>query len=222
MPPVAPAPWPWIGGGLRILRDPERALSSTRDQLGDTFVVDAFGRRLLWLFSPEGVRQLWALPEEKASKGLADFDLLSHKVPAELFAGRRTFPHDLFGAQDTEDYLTNLRAAVQLETRELANEGRFEVFAFMRRLAHRMGLASWAGVEAAAPGHLAALVRHFDQLDSSESFVHPSRGFWTVATGMRAERRSLAAIEEILGRLVRARDREGEARDDLFDRIRTR
>lgn len=222
LPPVAPAPWPWIGGGLALLRDPERALVDCRERLGDTFVVDAFGRRLLWLFSPEGVRQLWALPEGRASKGLADFDLLSHKVPAELFAGRRTFPHDLFGAQDTEDYLSNLRASVDLETRELAAGGRFEIFAFTRRLAHRMGLASWAGLEAAAPGHLAGLVRHFDQLDSSESFVHPSRGFWTVATGMRAERRALAGIEEILGRLVRARDREGSERDDLFDRIRAR
>ena len=56
----------------------------------DTFVVDAFAYRLLCVFSPEGVKQLWALPERDASKGVADFLLLRHKVPEELFAGRRT------------------------------------------------------------------------------------------------------------------------------------
>ncbi len=222
LPPVAAGSIPWLGSGPALLRDPERFLARTAHRLGGTFLVDAFGYRLLCLFSPEGVKNLWALPEGRASKGLADFALLSHKVPAELFAGRRTFPHDLFGREEEEGYLDHLRAAVALEFRELGASGGFELFGFARRLAHRMGLASWAGIEAAAPGHLGTLVQQLDRLDSSESFVHPAKGFWTVATDQRAERRALARLEAVLGRLVRARDRADADRGDLFDRIRAR
>ena len=94
-PPRAPGHLPWAGSGISLLRDPTGFFASARERVGDTFAVDAFGYRLLCVFSPEGVKNLWALPEERASKGAADFALLRHKVPTELFAGRRTMPHDL-------------------------------------------------------------------------------------------------------------------------------
>ena len=111
-PPVAPGALPWVGCGLGLLRNPTGFFRRCRERCGDTFQVDAFGYRLLCVFSPEGVKNLWVLPESHASKGLADYALLSHKVPAELFRGRRMFPHDLFGHDDVEAYLENLSAAV--------------------------------------------------------------------------------------------------------------
>jgi hypothetical protein len=36
------------------------------------------------------------LPEEIASKGLADYQMLRRKLPDEIFAGRRTLPGSLF------------------------------------------------------------------------------------------------------------------------------
>jgi cytochrome P450 len=212
MPPIA------LGAVLGLLRDPTAFFQRTRARLGDTFVVDVFRYRLLCVFSPEGVRNLWALPEAAASKGLADFALLTHKVPTDLFAGRRTMPHDLFGTDDVEVYLDHLDQAIAIELAQLGISGSFEVFAFTRRLAHRMGLASWGGLDAAAPDTLDVLGPLFDQLDSSESFVHPSRAFWTIATRKRAERRALSGIEKVFEKILAERDARPAA-DDLFSRI---
>ena len=56
-----------------------------------------------------------------------------------------TTPKSLFGSQRVETYLDHLRDAVDLEMARLGPSGTFEVFAEMRRLSHRLGLASWAG-----------------------------------------------------------------------------
>lgn len=132
MPARAAGFLPWVGAGVALLRHPTEFFRRTRARLGNTFVVDAFGYRLFAVFSPAGVRQLYALPESQASFGLATYELvLKHKLPLELLAGRRNFPHTLFGGQGT-----------------------CEVFATMRRLGHRLGLSSWAGHEAASPRYL--------------------------------------------------------------------
>ena len=49
---------PWVGAGLRLLRDPTRFFADARRALGDTYVVDAFGFRLFCVFSAAGVRGL--------------------------------------------------------------------------------------------------------------------------------------------------------------------
>jgi len=79
------------------------------------------GYRLFFLFSPEGVRRLYALPEEEASFVLATFTLVfKHKIPLEQATGRRIRPHDLFGGQEVEGYLADLENAV---ARQLAALG---------------------------------------------------------------------------------------------------
>jgi len=212
---------PWVGPGLSLLNDPTAFFERARRDVGDTFVVEAFGYRLFCVFSPQGVRSLWALPEAEASKGVADFGMLAHKVPAELFAGRRTFPHMLFAREDVEVYLANLEQAVERELAALGAQGELEAFAHSRRLAHRMGLASWGSRLATDAEFLEPLIEAFDALDSSESFVHPPRAFLTWATGKRRERAALARIEgiyaEILKRLPPLAD---AAEPGFFDRIR--
>lgn len=198
--------WPWVGPGLALLNDPTAFFQRQRERLGDTYVFESFGYRVFNVFSPEGVKNLWALPEAQASKGVGDFAMLSHKVPAELFEGRRTFPHGLFGRERVEGYLENLRDAARREIEGLGARGELEAFAFTRRLAHRMGLASWGSPLATRPDRFERLVRAFDALDSSESFVHPSKGFLTWATGKRRERSALREIEAIYRELLVERD----------------
>ncbi|MEM7436050.1 MAG: SCP2 sterol-binding domain-containing protein [Myxococcota bacterium] len=210
---------PWVGAGHTLSRDPTAFFQRCRERHGDTFVVDAFGYRLLCLFSPAGVRALWRLPEEDASKALADLTLLSHKVPIELFEGRRTLPHDLFGRDDVEVYLGHLRASVDTELAALGEHGRFEVFEFTKRLAHRMGLASWGGSRAISQRQLDLLIQHFEQLDAAESFVHPHRAMLAAATGKTREKRAMHRIERILGDAVAARTGDVDFGADLFDRI---
>ena len=225
LPAVSPLPprrggLPWIGAGIGLLRNPTEFFRRARAELGDTFVVDAFGYRLFCVFSPAGVRRLYALPEHEASFGLATFELvMKHKVPIELLAGRRNFPHHLFGKQDVEDYLDQLEDAVRLQLDELGERGTFEVFAAMRRLGHRLGLGAWAGREAASAAHLDRLVPLFDRLDSGSAFVQPAQAFVTWATGKRREQRAMAGIEAIVAEILRARAARGAPPDDYLQRI---
>jgi cytochrome P450 len=196
MPPRKAGALPWIRAGRRLLRNPTVFFADCRAEMGDTFVVDAFGYRLFCVFSAPGVRSLWALPEEDASKALADLALLSHKVPIELFEGRRTFPHDLFAKDDVQAYLGNLKSAVDVELADLGDSGTIEAFSFAKRLAHRMGMASWGGEEAASPKYLPRLATLFDRLDMSESFVHPHKALLTIATRKARERAAMQEIED--------------------------
>jgi cytochrome P450 len=138
-----------------------------------------------------------------------------HKAPRELVIGRRNRPHDLFGNQELEGYLARLERAVALQLEELGAEGRFEAFALMRRLGHRLGLACWAGEEAAAPGRLDRLIPLFDRLDTADAFVRPASRFRTAATRQARERRAMRGIEAVLGEIVRERALRGGPGDYL-------
>jgi len=224
LPTVTPLPprrggVPWLGAGVGLLRNPTEFFRRARAELGDTFVVDAFGYRLFCVFSPAGVQRLYALAEDEASFGLATFELvMKRKVPLELLVGRRTFPHHLFGKQDVEDYLEQLDEAVAMQLDELGERGSFEIFASMRRLGHRLGLGAWAGRDATSPEYLDRLVPLFDRLDSGDSFVKPAQAFITWATGKRRERRAMAGIEAIVAEILARRARH-PPRVDYLQRI---
>ena len=72
------------------------------------FTVASGGETYLFTFSPTGVRAFYGLPEELASKGVADYLMLRRKLPDELFAGRRTLPHELFTREVTAGVLARL------------------------------------------------------------------------------------------------------------------
>jgi cytochrome P450 len=225
MPPRAGLHLPRIGAAFSLLQDPTAFFEKARRRHGDTFWLDVFGRTLFCVFSPEGVRTLWATPEATASKGLADYEMLRHKVPDDLFAGRRTLPHDLFSRDDVAEYLKNVEQATAAQIAELGSEGEFEIFDFMRRFGHRVGLASWGGLTGDATRHLDALIRALDALDSSESFVNPHRAVQTVLTGKKQEKAALKALESIYAEILAARTPlpdapESGRPEDLFDRIR--
>jgi cytochrome P450 len=223
LPPPAGLALPRIGAGLGLLRDPTAFFARARARLGDTYRVDAFGWRLFCVFSPAGVAALYALPEAHASFGVATYNLVfRHKAPRELVIGRRNRPHDLFGNQELEGYLAQLERAVALSLDELGDAGRFEAFAFARRLGHRLGLGCWAGAEAAASENLDRLIPLFDRLDTADAFVRPASRLFTAATRQARERRAMHGIEAVLGAIVRGRaDRPGAAGDFLDQIIAT-
>ncbi len=217
MPPVAEASLPWD----REVDDPVAALAAARAECGDTFVVEGPDHPTLFLFSPEGVRSFYALPEAAASKGVADWMMLRRKLPAELFDGRRTMPHALFRRDDVRNYLEQLDAAIDVAFAELGDEGTVDVFAFTRRLGHRMGLAAWAGEAPTRGERFDELVRALDELDGSAAFVHPEAMAAVAASGMRAERDAMARVEALVVDTVRTRDAlPSSARpDDLFTSV---
>jgi cytochrome P450 len=214
------------GGGLvrvrgtwGLLRNPTAFFGRARAAWGDTFVVDVAGHRLLCVFSAAGIHSLYGYGENEASFGLATYELIRRKVPDELFAGRRNTPHDLFGRQETERYLGNLEEAMAIEIDALGRQGHFEVFTEARRLGHRLGLGSWAGVEAASPAYLERLVPLFDRLDGSEAFVRPARTLLTAATGQRLERQAMHGIEKVVAEIWADRRRQGVERDDFLAQL---
>ncbi len=217
MPPVADAALPWD----REVADPVAALAAARAACGDTFVVEGPEHPTLFLFSPEGVRSFYALPEAVASKGVADWMMLRRKLPDELFDGRRTMPHELFGRDDVRNYLAVLDAAIDVAFAELGDEGTVDVFTFTRRLGHRMGLAAWGGEAPARGGRFDTLVDALDELDGSAAFVHPEAMAAVAAAGKRDELAAMARVEALVVETVRARDLlPADARpDDLFSRI---
>ncbi|MDQ1379631.1 MAG: hypothetical protein QOJ71_350 [Actinomycetota bacterium] len=208
MPPLAgfELPWDSIDGD-----DPVVALTDARARLGDTFVVESGGVTYLFTFGEAGLRSFYAVAERDASKGLADYRMLVRKMPDELFAERRTFAHDLFGAEEVQGYLDNLDWAIDAQITELGDAGSFDVFELSRRVGHRLGIACWLGREAP----IDELVPEFEILDGAEAFVHPSRSKGATKVDERA---ALARVELVVGRLLERTDRAPSFLDDIAHR----
>src|ERR1700691_2095518 len=231
--PPSPYPMPAIDTAARlpwdaVREEPVVALAEARSHLGDTFVVDSGDDRYLFVFSPMGVAAFYALPEEKASKGVADWRMLRRKLPDEVFEARRVLPHQLFGREDVATYLRNVEVAVAAAADELGPEGEVDLFSLSTRLSHRVGLASWGGPGAAEGERFETLVRAFDQLDGSESFVHPDAMAQVAATDKAAERAALVEVTAQLGLGLglelgleqgRASESVGDGEHTLFNRV---
>jgi len=199
--------------------DAVAAIAEARARHGDTFAVQSGPDRYLFTFSPVGVESFYALPEEIASKGLADYLMLRRKLPDEIFDGRRTLPGSLFRRDDVASYLVNLDRALEHTAAELGPEGTVDSFDLTRRLGHRMGLASWAGPGSAQGDVFDRLVGAFDALDGSDAFVHPDAMAAVAESDKRAERAALDDVVELVAAAVQ-RLESGEVTDEtLFGRI---
>jgi cytochrome P450 len=198
-----------------LVTDAVAAIAAARARHGDTFAVRSGSDRYLFTFSPTGVESFYSLPEDKASKGVADYLMLRRKLPDEMFDGRRVLPGTLFRRDDVAGYLANLHRALDETIDELGSSGSVDVFGLTRRLGHRMGLASWAGPGSSQGEAFERLVRAFDTLDGSDAFVHPDAMAAVAASEKRAERAALDEVAEIIADAVRRHDDD----DGLFGRI---
>ncbi|MBV8182285.1 MAG: cytochrome P450 [Mycobacterium sp.] len=224
MPHPAPVPAPPYAAGTGLpwdvsVPDAVAAIAAARARHGDTFAVHSGRDHYLFTFSPTGVESFYGLPEEKASKGVADYLMLRRKLPDEIFDGRRVLPGTLFRRDDVTGYLANLDRALEQTTAELGSSGSLDVFDLTRRLGHRMGLASWAGPGSADGEAFERLVRAFDILDGSDAFVHPDAMAAVAASNKRAERAALDEVADLIADAVRRRDSDGTDDQTLFSRI---
>ena len=199
--------------------DAVEAIAAARTRHGDTFVVDSGDDHYLFTFSPTGVESFYALPEEAASKGVADYLMLRRKLPDEIFEGRRVLPTSLFRRDDVASYLANLHWALDQTLTELGSDGSVELFGLTRRLGHRMGLASWAGPGSAEGDAFERLVSAFDTLDGSDAFVHPDAMAAVAASDKRAERSALETVVAVVEQAVCRLDSGAVADTALFGRI---
>ena len=224
MPHPSPVPAPPYAEGTGLpwdvsVPDAVAAIAAARATHGDTFAVHSGQDHYLFTFSPTGVESFYGLPEEKASKGVADYLMLRRKLPDEIFDGRRVLPGTLFRRDDVAGYLANLDRALEQTAAELGSSGSLDVFELTRRLGHRMGLASWAGPGSAEGEAFERLVRAFDILDGSDAFVHPDAMAAVAASNKRAERAALDEVADLIADAVRRRDSDGTDDQTLFGRI---
>jgi len=219
-----PVPTPPFAAGTGLpwdvhVGDAVAAIAEARARCGDTFAVESGSDHYLFTFSPTGVESFYALTEETASKGVADYLMLRRKLPDDIFTGRRTLPGTLFRRDDVANYLANLDRALQRTTAELGRAGSVDVFDLARRLGHRMGLASWAGPGCADGEAFERLVRAFDTLDGSDAFVHPDKMAAVAASGKRAERAALDEVADTIAAAVFRFDAGDTDDQGLFGRI---
>jgi cytochrome P450 len=199
--------------------DAVAGIAAARARHGDTFAVQSGQDHYLFTFSATGVESFYGLPEEKASKGVADYLMLRRKLPDEIFDGRRILPNTLFRRDDVAGYLANLDWALRETTIELGPSGSVDVFDLTRRLGHRMGLASWAGPGCAEGEGFDRLVRAFDTLDGADAFVHPDAMAAVAASNKRAEHAALNEVVDIVAAAARRWDTGGTDDQGLFGRI---
>jgi cytochrome P450 len=202
-----------------VVPDPVAAVARARVELGDTFVVHGDGTDYLFLFSPAGVRSFYALDEADASKGIADWQMLRRKLPDELFAGRRTFPHDLFARDDVVQYRAVVDTAIGIAWDELGEAGTVDPFDLTRRLGHRTGLSTWAGPCGDPGPAFEQLVAALDVLDGAAAFVDPGAMARVAASGKAEEHAALATAERLIGDALARRDADPSPPSDHFQRI---
>jgi cytochrome P450 len=219
VPPRVGGRVPYVNGGVALLRNPTEFLARMRALHGDTFLLDAFGFELLFLFSPAGVRSLYKLPEKQASFAEATRTLIGLKLPGELLDADMAMFHRLFVRERVEGYLGHMREAVRADLAELGAWGELDVFAHMKLLVHRVAFRCWAGREAASPRYLSRLIGLFERLDPEEAFVSPARMFVTVVTRKAPERKALREVEAILAEIWRERQRSGRREGDMLESL---
>ena len=208
---IVPSP-PDAGVGLPWdveVDDAVAVLDAARREHGDTFTVASGDDTYLFVFSPQGVTGFYDLPEDVASKGVADYLMLRRKLPDELFVGRRTLPHELFTRDGVAGYLGNLDGVLVDTVAELGGAGRVDLFGLGRRIGQRVGLASWGGPGAARGPRFTRLVAAFDVLDGSDAFVHPEAMAAVAASGHTREREALEVVVAELRPGVDAADDDG-------------
>ncbi|EGD74146.1 hypothetical protein PTSG_06155 [Salpingoeca rosetta] len=215
---------PWIGCGLSFIKNPTKYLEDMRAQHGDTFVVLMFGVRFLFTFSPEGLQSLYGFRERDASFTEATKGLLGLKLPQEILSENdlRKFHHGL-KPKLMSKYVTYANVAVQQRLRELGAEGRFELFQYLKKVVHTIGMTCWVGPKALEPPYFERLIRAYEALDPEDGFQDLSRLFSTLALRRTREKRALNDMEAVLKAIWLDQDAEGEepvvAETDIEDNL---
>ena len=216
--PRVPGP-PWLGPARGFLRDPTTFLSDARARYGDTFLVEVCGYQMLFVFSPVGLRSLYALAEEDASFTQATKALIGLRLPPELLTADMEMFQHVFTGVFTNAFDDHIADAVNEELATLGTSGELEVFSRMRTLVHRIGFRCWAGPEATAEPYFSQLVRCFDRIDPEDVFLHPGRTSLAVLTRKAPERRALRQAADLLGEIWRTRQRLGVVVGDNLDAL---
>lgn len=206
-----------IGAGLRFSQSPANFLSELRDQYGDTYLVDIFGYKLFCVFSPAGLKSLYAAAEDEASFGMATFDMLGFKTPLDIFmdADIDLF-YDLLTPEKVHAYSKDFLEVISQVTATWEDRGEIEIFDEIRTLEQRVGFKIWIGEEATRDGVWQQFKSHFDVLSQENAFVSPQQTLETLTSGKARENGAVAAIMALVGDILEQRAAADYWPDDNF------
>lgn len=212
-----------IGAGLRFAQNPTGFLAQMREQYGDTFLVDVFGYKLFCVFSPQGLKSLYAAAEDEASFGMATFDMLGFKTPLDIFmdADIQLF-YELLLPEKVAGYIDGFADGIAQALSDWPDHGVLNVFDDLRTLEQRVGFRVWMGQEAARDGLWQRLKSHFDVLSQENAFVSPQQTLETLTSGKAKEKQAVAAIMALVGELLAERERTGHWPQDNLTFLYTR
>lgn len=196
-----------IGAGLRFSQSPTRYLAELRQEYGDTFLVDVFGYKLFCVFSPQGLKSLYAAAEEDASFGMATFDMLGFKTPLDIFmdADIDLF-YDLLQPEKIAAYIKDFSTVISQVLGTWGESGRLNVFEEIRTLEQRVGFKVWMGDEAIQDGVWQQFKTHFDVLSQENAFVSPQQTLETLSSGKAREKLAVAEITALVAEIVAQRE----------------
>lgn len=206
-----------IGAGLRFFQSPTDFLSAMRREYGDTFLLDVFGYKLFCVFSPQGLKSLYAAAEDEASFGMATFDMLGFKTPLEIFmdADINLF-YELLLPQKVAAYIKDFAQVVTQVIAGWGLSGQLDVFDEIRTLEQRVGFKVWIGEEAVQDGVWQELKMHFDVLSQESAFVSPQQTLETLTTGKAKEKHAVARIMSMVDGIIAGRTEKNAWPDDNF------
>lgn len=206
-----------IGAGLRFSQNPTNFLSQLRSEYGDTFLVDVFGYKLFCVFSPHGLKSLYAAAEDEASFGMATFDMLGFKTPLDIFmdADIDLF-YELLLPEKVTGYIRDFAEGIEQALAEWPGSGEINVFDALRTLEQRVGFRVWMGEEAARDGVWQQFKAHFDVLSQENAFVSPQQTLETLTSGKAKERQAVANIAALVGEVLAQREKTGHWPADNF------
>lgn len=206
-----------IGAGLRFSQNPTGFLAAMRREYGDTFLVDVFGYKLFCVFSPQGLKSLYAAAEDEASFGMATFDMLGFKTPLDIFmdADIHLF-YELLQPQKVAGYLNDFADGILQVLAEWPGSGELNVFDGLRTLEQRVGFRVWMGEESARDGTWQQFKTHFDVLSQENAFVSPQLTLETLNSGKAREKQAVASIMALVGNILEQRERSSHWPPDNF------
>jgi cytochrome P450 len=221
LPPLATEELPHIGAGLRFLEAPTAYLRELRERHGDTYLLDVFGFNLLMTFAPKGLESLYKLEENKASFGLATYDMIGFKTPIEIFqdADLDLF-YQLLLNKRMPGYVATIENIVEHELQRWQSMPHVDIFDAIRTLEQRVGYGLWIAPEAADDAWWPALKSQFDVIGQESAFVNPGAALATIKSNKAREKAAVAEIGALLEKIVAAHDRNLERTPATVDFLR--
>lgn len=196
-PPTVSGKYPFIGAGLDWLHNPREFLNQKRKELGDVFILEAFGLKLFFVFSNSGLTEFYHIPESNASFLEATRAFLGYKVPAEVMKGEMPTIQKVLRRDFQKLWLERLNQSVRHELEDLGKKGTLDVFKWTKQVMHRAGFSVWVGSEATEKDTLQKLIALFDQIDPEQGFQDMSSLFFTIINRRAAENAALRELVKI-------------------------